>query len=509
MSERTSAVQVARSASYILMQTLITTVIQVVAFAFIARLISTTQMGLLAILALMVGLAQLIAPLSLPSAIARFVAEELAQGRREGAAAVFYQSTKISLTLSAIMALACFMSASQLSAALSAEPIVFRLLAVDILLTAGLTQTLSSALVGTQKFREYSVVTVAYAAIRQALIVALLILLRDFSWLIFAWVLSDLSYVLMMSALVIRALGPPGFEFSIRELLRFSVPLMPGNSINFAYSWYDRALLLPYVSLSGLGIYNATLTAFNVLSAIPSGMAGVLYPAYAEIQSVKGKGGLEDAIHAASRYISFIAVPLTLGLFATARPALALFVGQQYEYGSTALQILTFFFCATLLANAFGNILLLLGMTATASSVAAASVIGSLGVAFLLLPQLGIDGAAVSRGVGMIVSFGLTLALARGRIRLPIDLEALWKSFTASLVMGSMVWLAQYLWYDRHLLPAYVVLGGCVYLIGLRLLRAVRPSDIHFAKQFLGKRYEAPINVLSNILKANSTCSRS
>jgi len=505
MGERTSAVQVAKGASYLWMQTLTTTMIQAVAFAFIARLISTSQMGLLAILALILGVAQLAAPLALPSAVTRFVAEELAKGRRESAASVFYQSTKISVSLSAIMAVVPLLFASQLSDALSAGPMIFQLLAVDLFLTAGLVQTLASVLIGAQRFRAYSVASISYAAIRQVLIVALLVLFHDFSWLVYAWVISDLIYVFMLTVPVVRALGPPKFEFSLRRLLGFSLPLMPGNSVNFAYNWYDRALLVPYTSLAELGIYNATMTAFGVLSAIPGGLTRTLYPAYAEIQSVKGRAGLEIAIRVASRYVSFIAVPLALGLFATAKPALALFVGERYEYGSTALQILTIVFAFTLLGNSFGNILLLLGETATASGVSIATVTASLVTALLLLPSFDINGAAASRGVGMLVGFALTLTLARRKIRLSIDVEAFWKSLAASTGMVVIVWLAQYVSYSKFLLPIYALLGGFTYLAGLRLLKAIHPADIQLAQQFVGKRYRSAINLLSRILQIESS----
>ncbi len=504
MGERTPAAQVAKGVSYLWIGTLAITMIQIVAFAFIARLISTSQMGMIAILTLVLGLVQLIAPLALPSAVARFVAEEVAQGRRENAAAVFYQSTRVTTILSTIPAVVCFLFAANISAALSIRPIVFQLLAVDVFLTGGLFQTLANALVGVQKLRDYSLVTIAYTAVRQTLIVGLLVLFHDFSWLVFAWVVSDLLYVLMMAIPVVQALGPPTFEFGLRRLLRFSIPLMPGNSIGFAYSWYDRALLVPYVSLTDLGIYNATLTAFGVLSAIPGGMATALYPAYAEIQSLRGKAGLEDAIRVASRYVSFIGAPLVLGLFATAKPALALFVGEQYETGSIALQILTFFFALTVLSNAFGSIFMLLGKTATASAATAATVGVSFLLALLLLPIWGINGAALSRGVGMLVSLVFTLALVRREIRLTFDLEALWKSFAAGVGMIAAVWLFQYALYDRLLLPVYVVVGACTYLVGLRFLKAIHPADVELTKQFLGGRYERPVNLLSKILQTGS-----
>jgi O-antigen/teichoic acid export membrane protein len=502
MVEQTSVGHVARGVSFLWTQTLITTLFQVVAFAFIARLISTSQMGLIAILSLILGLTQLLAPLALPSAIVRFVAEQLALGQRQDGAAIFYKSTIVSIVISAVISSACFIFASSLSAAFSTRPVVFQLLAIDIFLAAGLMLNVSNALVGAQRFREYSLVTIAYMALRNALMVALLAVFRDFSWLIFAWVVSDLLYVLVMSVFVLRALGPPTFGSNLRRLLRFSLPLMPGNSANFAYSWYDRAIVLPYTSLAELGIYNATLTAFGVLSSISSGIATALYPAYAGIQTARGRSGLQDAIRVASRYVCFIATPLALGLAATAKPALSLFVGGAYESGSAALEILSLFFALTVLGNAFANIFLLLGETATASAATTASVAASIVTALALLPIFGINGAATSRGVGMLVSFILTLVLVRRHISLSFDLEALWKSFVASTAMGIVVWLTQFVFYNRLLLPAYVIVGTVAYLIGLRLLRAVRAADLQLAVEILGKRYEPLVNTIGKVLGA-------
>jgi hypothetical protein len=75
-------------------------------------------------------------------------------------------------------------------------------------------------------------------------------------------------------------------------------------------------------------------------------------------------------------------------------------------------------------------------------------------------------------------------------------LRPFWKSFAASIAMAIMVWLTQYVFYNRLLLPAYVTVGDVTYLIGLRLLRAVR-----LAVQFFGKRYEPLVNLVGKILE--------
>ena len=70
--------------------------------------------------------------------------------------------------------------------------------------------------------------------------------------------------------------------------------------------------------------------------------------------------------------------------------------------------------------------------------------------------------------------------------------------------MVVVIWLSEYLLYDRLLLPAYVIVGAVTYLAGLRLLKAIHPADIQLTKQFLGARYQRPVNLLSKILQTGS-----
>jgi hypothetical protein len=50
------------------------------------------------------------------------------------------------------------------------------------------------------------------------------------------------------------------------------------------------------------------------------------------------------------------------------------------------------------------------------------------------------------------------------------------------------------------LLPAYILLGGAVYLAMLRLLRAIKTEDVNFAGRFLGRRLAFLSNLLAAIL---------
>jgi hypothetical protein len=71
----------------------------------------------------------------------------------------------------------------------------------------------------------------------------------------------------------------------------------------------------------------------------------------------------------------------------------------------------------------------------------------------------------------------------------------------ASSTFGWRPSLIQCAVYSRYLLLGYIIVGGLAYFAGLRLLRAIHPSDVQLVNQFLGKRYEPLINLFSKLLQ--------
>jgi O-antigen/teichoic acid export membrane protein len=106
------AVHVARGTSYVTLQTLITSAAQIVSFAVLARLITTKEMGILAVLNIVIGLCQTIAAPALQQAARRFIVEYLGQGKRRVAASVFYQSICAMLLIAVPFGRGIFLEAS-------------------------------------------------------------------------------------------------------------------------------------------------------------------------------------------------------------------------------------------------------------------------------------------------------------------------------------------------------------------------------------------------------------
>jgi O-antigen/teichoic acid export membrane protein len=499
----TSAVHVARGTSYVIIQNLTTNVAQIVSFAILARLIAPKEMGILAVLSLLDGACYVIGTVALHQAATRFVAENLPQNKRPVAASVFYQAIRTTFFLAALLGAFVFLGSGSLSIHLLGAKnyaTYFQVLGFDIVLYSGLIPVLSSAMVGLQKFKETAGVGIIGTLMRQSLIILFVLLLQSFLGLVVAWVVSDVAVASVYMAYLLRYLGPPRFDFPLMKLVSYSWPLAVSNGVSFVYSSFDYVVLLALAPLATLGVYNVTLQAFGALNGISNAIGTTLFAAYSAMQVQKRRGGSSDAVRLASRYVHLIAVPLALGLLATAKPALTLFVGRAYVAGSDPLMILSGIFAVTAIGITLSPMLLALAETRVASGITTGSVILSLTAAILLVPTLGMLGASVARGLGIIATTALTFLFLRRKLGLRLDLEMMFKTLAAGAIMAAIVVVVQITFYSAYLLPMYILIGAVAYLTGLRVLKAVKQDDIDLLGRYFGHKLRFVTSILSWVL---------
>ena len=497
-----SAVMVSRGASYLTIQTVVTTVGQVLAFAILARIITPSEMGILAILSLITSLSQAINGAAFQQASMKYVGE-YAGTQNDLAAGVFLQTLQVSLIISVPIAAFIFLGSRLLAQMLlgsASQSELFMVLAVDVLAFAGPLPAAMGAVLGAKRFKAAAIIGTAGALLRYSAIILLVLFMRDFLGLVYGWVLSDFALLIVYGGYSVRVLGLPKRLFPLKRLLSFTWPLSIGNVVSFAYGWFDRAVLIAFVPLASLGIYSAALTAFGVLNSLSGAFSNALLPVFSNIS---GRGVPESCRRAtcvSSRYVSLVMIPLGFGLLATAKPALTLFVGQAYVGGAVPLMIFSVAFGLTAYGLVLAPMLTALGKTRAIMWITVASVVVGLGSAYGLLPFMGIVGASVARGLATVATLILTIyALKRVGV-LSVDVEMAWKTIVASAVMAAVLLGVQTVNYSILLLPVYIVLGAIVYLILLRMLHAVKKHDIELVERYLGRRFRFVGGLLGRIL---------
>jgi O-antigen/teichoic acid export membrane protein len=459
-------------------------------------------MGVYTILSLAYGAASIFMGLGMSSVVTKFVAEDVAKGDRVRAASVYYEALLLSESASILIA-ACLLI-TKFPAGISHLPnsqvisLIGILFAADVVVSLGSTP--AAAFYGLLEFKVYAVIYAVYASVRPWLVILLIYEVKSLVGLVGAWVISDAMLSVYVFLYLWRRLGPPVFRFDTKYLLKLSGPLYLAGIASFLYSTFDQLTLIPLVSLTALGVYGAAITAFSAYNGLIGVLSTVLLPVFSGVLGTNGFAGLKSAVEKASRYVSIVAMPLAFALLVTARPALTLFVGREYEPGALPLAILALASTATIISLALSPILIVLNETLLAALASILPLPISVALALVSIPKLGILGASVARGLSMLLGLLLTWHFARRKIPVQLDYQAITKSVVACAAMAVSMEILQLLYYNRFLLPLYLLAGALVYLLAMRALRGMNAADIDLLRQTLGPRFSGICGLLSKLL---------
>ena len=86
------------------------------------------------------------------------------------------------------------------------------------------------------------------------------------------------------------------------------------------------------------------------------------------------------------------------------------------------------------------------------------------------------------------ITFLLSLHFLSKIIKIEIDYKTGLETIFSSIVMAIVVIEVQQVLYSKFLLPLYVVLGGIIYVLMIRLLKVINKEDIQLIQQIAGEK---------------------
>ena len=495
-----SAVRMARGASFLVFDTSLSAFIGIIAFAFITRLITKTEMGIMAVLLMVTSTCQLACTLGLPNAATKFISESLGKNDHDSAAGITSRVLKINLLMSFMISLLCLILADYLSELLFGSiqySNIIQILSVNIFF-ASLLPGLTGVLLGLKRLREVGLFGVISFLIQQTFVVTFLLLGIGLIGIVLGWLIAN-AFNCAVFFLTINQTIPFWHtkSYELKILLRYSWPLYPVAFVSLLDNWFDRVLLLGY-SLSELGAYNVAFKAFGYLYAIPIAISDGFFPHFSELKSREGLSKLSTTLRSTSRYLTLVATPLSLGLASIATPLISIFASTAYESAGEPLVILCIASAVSVFGLMLGKVLLILEETRIYASIIFFTILAGLFIGIIIVPILGIIGASIARALTLMLTFVCLYIVTARKIDLKVDIDALWKSWIAGLVMVGVLIAGQTILTSRFHVFIHIIIGAIVYLSMLRILRAVVDKDIDFVRRFLGIKIGTPI---SKILK--------
>lgn len=509
--------RVARGATYVFIQSFLTSIVSVVYFAVLAHTLPQEDMGVFALLSFLLTLPQILGTFSLTSAAIKYIPQHLAENSPEKAKAVVSRVLQIGLMSSAVTFVMLFVPAEWTSTVMfgqSGYASLLRLLALCSIFTI-LQGNFISFLQGLQRMREVSIISMVYTFIHIPLSIILLLMGIRLYAVVIGWIVGLAITTTAGLALAIRYLGLTRKFYPIKPLLRFSIPLYFSGIVTYFVGWVDQLVLASFTSLETLGVYFVAVRASVVPALFSNAIITALLPQLSELYTTQGISSLKDAFRVSVRYAVLIGFPLILGVAVLAYPTIILLAGPEYAEAAVPLIIISFSAIAGAFGIATGPILWTLERTKIASVLSLVSVGASLLFSYIALAVLhfGMVGTAWARTLAAILALALGLYIVAHYVPIFFDKEAIWKASAASafmvlaivgtdlirMVMSPSSY--RFLEIRLHLLPVYIIIGALAYFVAVILLKALKKPDLDLVEEYLPSRLRWVANWLRRLVK--------
>lgn len=294
--------------------------------------------------------------------------------------------------------------------------------------------------------------------------------------------LSKIILFFIMFGLIAAEVGVavPAFR-NLRNYLAFGLPMVPSGLSDWVINSSDRYVISIFLGTAYVGYYSPGYLLGNLIIMFIQPLGCVLPVALSKHYD-EDKGDLvEDILSRSLKYFLMLAIPATLGLSLLSKPIL--FVLSTPDIANQSYMITPFvalgmvFFGIT---SIMSNIITLVKRTKIYAIIWFAAAILNLGLTIMLVPVIGIVGAAAATLMAFIAAFLLMVYFSRGLIRIAVDYRFLLKSVSASLIMASAIIIHS----PVGLLDiiATIILCIAIYFAMLFLLRGIDTDEMEFLK---------------------------
>lgn len=222
--------------------------------------------------------------------------------------------------------------------------------------------------------------------------------------LMFAYFIG-LALVALMSLATFMRLGDfqntqARFEISYKVIFAISFPLLLASSAQFIKGWIDTIMLGIMVDEAQLGIYSIAFKLSTILSIPLVAINAAIAPRFAAAFGRNDQQALREQLQQSAKMVFMLSLPLTLALVAAPTLWLSVF-GTEFKVGTTALLILILGRAISALSGSVGIFLQMTGHQQFFQRVTICVMVTVITLNYLLIPRMGINGAAISTCVGV------------------------------------------------------------------------------------------------------------
>lgn len=264
-------------------------------------------------------------------------------------------------------------------------------------------------------------------------------------------------------------LAAPG-RAALLPLLAYSAPLWAQGIVMAAYTWADQLVLAGIGGAEAAGVYGPVAALAPLFGVGLTALNGIFAPMIAEKHARGEHEALGRLYRTVTRWAVAVALPPLVVSMVAPEAVLALWPHGAPE-AATALRITCVAQLGCTLVGSVNYLLIMAGYPRATLWNGLPAVALNLVLSVLLVPWLGVTGAALANAAAMLTANGLGLYQVWGALRLHPFAPALAKPFLAAIPAAGLVWgVAQTAWSPLVVVVSGGIGGGLLLLGGLGLL---------------------------------------
>jgi len=235
----------------------------------------------------------------------------------------------------------------------------------------------------------------------------------------------------------------------LKKMLRFSFPLVWSGLAVYSLTYIDRILIQRFLSLSELGIYGVSFR----IASIPLVFMGIVNSSFVPLVYNKYKNsGIKAELEKIYRYVFFIGFAGITFISIFSVELLSIITTPEYL---PAYRVMPFLLLSGFLMQ-FANMFLGLSLAEKTNKIAFIYLFGlivSFAVNFILIPVLGIFGAAISSSLVALIIFSLQFHFSQKHYFVEIKYQPFLICTLVSIIAASSVYFIR----NENPLMNYVV----------------------------------------------------
>ena len=247
------------------------------------------------------------------------------------------------------------------------------------------------------------------------------------------------------------------------------------------------------LTFSAVGYYNVSLNLILSVMLIAQSLALAIFPSIVKEYN-SGRGSIQNTVQRAMRFLLLLSLPMAIGGFILAELIIITLYGDEFREAIVPFKIMVWALPLMYLAEILGRAIIAMHLERREATYSAISALITIGLSLLLIPRLGVVGAAWGLVIKNFINIMLSVYILGRKMVFEDNIIPLARVFLAGSVMGIILYLSLEMpafktMNDKLTLLILISLGTLVYGILAFSTRAISPGETSYLIQAITKKF--------------------